>query len=85
MLQGGVKSKWLDLEAEKRVEDVKKGLGGWSRESGREGKEKVGEVAGSHRSQALQSRLKRSKGEGEGVGWTGSLGLIMQTIAFGMD
>lgn len=71
MLQGGVKSKWLDLEAEKRVEDVKKGLGGWSRESGREGKEKVGEVAGSHHSQALQSRLKRFCvfGGGERMHW----------------
>ena len=29
-------------------------------------------------------RLVVAKGEGEGVGWIGNLGL-MQTIAFGMD
>ena len=26
-----------------------------------------------------------AKGVGEGVGWTGSLGLIRQTLAFGVD
>ena len=32
----------------------------------------------------LQNRLVVAKGEGEGVEWLGSLGLI-QTITFGMD
>ena len=32
----------------------------------------------------LENRLVVVKGEGEGVGWTGNLGLI-ETIAFGMD
>ena len=32
----------------------------------------------------LENRLVAAKGEGERVGWTGTLGL-MQTIAFGMD
>ena len=32
----------------------------------------------------LENRLVIAKGEGEGVGWIGCLGL-MQTIAFGMD
>ena len=31
----------------------------------------------------LEKRLVLAKGEGEGAGWIGSLGL--QTIAFGMD
>ena len=26
-----------------------------------------------------------AKGEEEGIGWTGNLGLEMKTIAFGMD
>ena len=33
----------------------------------------------------LENRLVVAKGEREGVGFIGSLGLIMQTIAFGMD
>ena len=34
----------------------------------------------------VESRLVVAKGEGEGVGWTGNLGLVyMQTIAFGVD
>ena len=35
----------------------------------------------------LENRLVVAKGEGEGVGWTGNLGLkdAKQTIAFGMD
>ena len=34
----------------------------------------------------VENRLVVAKGEGEGVGWTGNLGLvIMQTIAFRMD
>ena len=33
----------------------------------------------------LENWLLIAKGEGEGVGWTGSLGLIVQTIAFGVD
>ena len=32
----------------------------------------------------LENRLVFAKGEGDGVRWTGNLGLI-QTIAFGMD
>jgi len=32
----------------------------------------------------LEDRVLVAKGEGKGVGWIGSLGLI-QTIAFGMD
>ena len=33
----------------------------------------------------LQNRLVVAKGDGEGVGWIGSLELIDATIAFGMD
>ena len=33
----------------------------------------------------LENRLVVTKGEGEGVGWLGRLGLIMQTIAFETD
>ena len=33
----------------------------------------------------LENRLVVAKGEEEGVGWIGSLGLMVQTIAFGMD
>ena len=35
----------------------------------------------------MENRLVVAKGErvGEGVGWTGTLGLIDQTIVFGMD
>ena len=33
----------------------------------------------------LENRLVVAKGVGERVGWTGNLGLIKQTIAFGMD
>ena len=33
----------------------------------------------------LENRLMVAQGEGEGVGWTGSLGLIDQTIAFRVD
>ena len=33
----------------------------------------------------LENRLMAAKGEGEGVGWIGNLGLIVQTIALGMD
>ena len=32
----------------------------------------------------LENRLLVSKGEGEGVGWTGSLGLIDANYAFGV-
>ena len=28
---------------------------------------------------------KQTRGGGQGVGWTGSLGQLMQTIVFGMD
>ena len=33
----------------------------------------------------LQNRLVVAKGEGGGVGWIGTLGLIDAAIAFGMD
>ena len=33
----------------------------------------------------LESRLVVAKVERVGVGWTGNLGLIVQTIAFGVD
>ena len=33
----------------------------------------------------LENRLVVAQGEEEEVGWIGSLGLRMQTIAFGMD
>ena len=35
----------------------------------------------------MDTRLVVAEGEreGEGVGWIGNLGLLMQTIAFGMD
>ena len=33
----------------------------------------------------LENRLVVAKGEGEEVGWLGSLGLMIQTLAFGMD
>ena len=33
----------------------------------------------------LENRLVVAKGDGEGVGWTGSLGLKVQTIAFSVD
>ena len=33
----------------------------------------------------LEKRLVVAKGTQEGVGWIGNLGLIDQTIAFGMD
>jgi len=33
----------------------------------------------------LENRLVVAKGEGEGAGWMGNLGLAMQTLAFGMD
>ena len=33
----------------------------------------------------LENRLVVDQGEGEGVEWIASLGLRMQTIAFGMD
>ena len=32
----------------------------------------------------LENRLVVAKAEGEGMGWTGNLGLIDVTIAFGM-
>ena len=32
----------------------------------------------------MENRLVVAKGEGEGVRWTGNLGLIDVTIAFGM-
>ena len=33
----------------------------------------------------LENRLVVAKEEGVGVGWTGSLGLIETTIAYGVD
>ena len=33
----------------------------------------------------IENRLVVAKGEGEGVGWTRSLGLTVQTTAFGVD
>ena len=33
----------------------------------------------------LENRLVVAKGEGHGVGWIGSLGLMDETIAFGVD
>ena len=33
----------------------------------------------------LENRPVVAKGEKEGVEWTGSLGLLMQTTAFGVD
>jgi len=33
----------------------------------------------------MENRLVLAKGEGEGVGLPGSLGLVVQTIAFGID
>ena len=33
----------------------------------------------------LENRLVVAKGEGEGVGWAGSLGLIDATLAIGVD
>ena len=33
----------------------------------------------------LENRLVVAKGEGDGMGWPRKLGLIEQTIAFGMD
>ena len=35
--------------------------------------------------EGLRNRLVVAKGEGEGLGWTGNLGLIDETIAYGMD
>ena len=33
----------------------------------------------------MENRLVVAKGEGEAVGWAGSLGLVMQTIIFRKD
>ena len=33
----------------------------------------------------MENRLVVAKGEGEGLGWSGSLGLIDADIVFGMD
>ena len=33
----------------------------------------------------MKNKLVFAKWEGEGVGWSGSLELVMQTIAFGVD
>ena len=33
----------------------------------------------------MENRFVVAKGDGEGVGWVGCLGLIDQTVAFGMD
>ena len=33
----------------------------------------------------MKNRLVVAKGEEEGVGWTGSLGLVCETIEFGVD
>ena len=33
----------------------------------------------------MENRLVVAKEEGERVGWTGNLGLIDETIAYGMD
>ena len=33
----------------------------------------------------VENRLVVAKREGEGVGWTGSLGLVMQTVGFEVD
>ena len=33
----------------------------------------------------LENRLVVAKGDGEGVGWTGNLGLQVQIIVFRMD
>ena len=33
----------------------------------------------------MENRLVVTKGEGEGVGWTRSLGFVDETTAFGVD